>query len=215
MNIVLIGPPGAGKSTQARRLQDAYGLKLLSTGDMLREARANDTEIGYQIAAIMDRGDLVSDEIILKLMQDHLHKGAPNGFVCDGFPRTLVQAEALAEMLTRMGQGLDVVIALQVDEPALLPRITGRYACGTCGEVYHDINRATATPGRCDICDAEWLERRADDCAASLRARLQAYQAHKAAIAAFYRDQGLLQPVDGMAKPACVAGAITDVLDNS
>ncbi|MFN6952297.1 MAG: adenylate kinase, partial [Albidovulum sp.] len=158
-NIILLGPPGAGKGTQARRLVEERGLVQLSTGDMLRDARTSGTEMGRKVAEVMDRGGLVTDDIVIGLIEERLGTAQGEGFIFDGFPRTLAQADALAALLKRFGRQLDAVIELRVDDDALVDRVSGRFACGNCGEVYHDRTKPTARPGVCDVCGSTDLRR--------------------------------------------------------
>ena len=160
IDIILLGPPGAGKGTQARRLIEERGLVQLSTGDMLRDAKSSGTELGKHVAEIMDRGQLVTDEIVIGLIREKLAQGG-KGFIFDGFPRTLAQADALEELMAEMGQHVDAVIEMRVDDEALVARISGRFTCGNCGEVYHDVTKPTKVEGVCDVCGAHDLRRRA------------------------------------------------------
>jgi len=212
-NIILLGPPGAGKGTQARRLEETRGLLQLSTGDMLREARSSGTEMGRRVAAVMERGELVTDEIVIGLIGEKLGSGG-RGFIFDGFPRTLRQADALGELLARQGLALDAVIEMQVDDAALVDRITGRYTCGNCGEVYHDRTRPTARPGVCDRCGSTDLRRRADDTEEALKTRLMEYYKKTSPLIGYYYARGALATVDGLAEVEAVAAAIDKVLDN-
>ncbi|MFC7703006.1 adenylate kinase [Plastorhodobacter daqingensis] len=213
MNIILLGPPGAGKGTQARRLVEKRGMIQLSTGDMLREARTSGTEMGRRVAEVMDRGELVTDEIVIGLIEEKLTGERGGGFIFDGFPRTLGQADALTGLLNRMGQPLAAVIEMRVDDAALVARITGRYTCGNCGEVYHDVTRPTAKPGVCDVCGSQDLRRRADDNEESLRQRLMEYYKKTSPLVGYYHALGLLRPVDGLAEVDEVAAAIAAILD--
>ncbi len=211
-NIILLGPPGAGKGTQARRLVEDRGMVQLSTGDMLREAGTSGTDIGRRVAAVMDRGDLVTDEIVIGLIEERLGENAGGGFIFDGFPRTLAQADALSSLMRRMGKTLDAAIEMRVDDDELVDRITGRFTCGACGEVYHDRTKPTAKPGICDNCGSDNLKRRADDNEASLRTRLMEYYKKTAPLIGYYYALGDLFIVDGLAEIDTVAAAIRKVL---
>ena len=214
INIILLGPPGAGKGTQARRLVEERGLAQLSTGDMLRAARSSGTEMGKRVAEVMDRGELVTDEIVIGLIREKLSEGG-NGFIFDGFPRTLAQADALGTLLDETGMVLDAVIEMQVDDQALVRRITGRFTCGNCGEVYHDETRPTARAGVCDVCGSTDLRRRADDNEDSLRTRLLEYYKKTSPLIGYYYAKGKLAPVDGLAAMDDVAAQIETVLPAS
>lgn len=213
MNIVLLGPPGAGKGTQARRLVDERGMIQLSTGDMLRAARGSGTAIGRKVAEVMDGGGLVTDDIVIGLIEERLSGDRGAGFIFDGFPRTLAQADALEALLMRHGDPLAAVIEMQVDEDELAARITGRFTCASCGEVYHDSTRPTATPGVCDACGGTEFTRRADDNAESLRTRLMEYYRKTAPLIGYYHAKGLLAPVNGLDEIDAVAAAIAARLD--
>ena len=212
-NIILLGPPGAGKGTQAKRLVDERQMVQLSTGDMLREARTSGTEMGRRVADVMDKGGLVTDDIVIGLIEEKLRSPAPGGFIFDGFPRTLKQADALGGLLGRMGQGLDAVIELQVDDAVLVARITGRYTCGNCGEVYHDNRRPTKVSGVCDQCGSADLRRRADDTEEALKTRLMEYYKKTSPLIGYYYARAQLHSVDALAEIETVAAAITKVLD--
>jgi adenylate kinase len=212
-NIILLGPPGAGKGTQAKRLETERGMVQLSTGDMLREARTSGTEMGQRVAAVMDRGELVTDDIVIGLIEEKLTHPQGSGFIFDGFPRTLAQADALDRLMTRTGQTLDAVIEMQVDDAALVDRITGRYTCGTCGAVYHDRTHPTAAAGVCDKCGSTDLRRRADDNEESLRQRLMEYYKKTSPLIGYYYAKGKLATVDALAEMDAVAAAISKVLD--
>jgi adenylate kinase len=215
INIILLGPPGAGKGTQARRLVDERGMVQLSTGDMLREARTSGTEMGKMVAGIMDRGDLVTDEIVIGLIEEKMSGSQGSGFIFDGFPRTLGQADALGAMLKRSGEKLDAVIEMRVDDEALVRRISGRFTCGGCGEVYHDETRPTAKPGICDNCGSSDLKRRADDNAESLKIRLMEYYKKTSPLIGYYYAMGDLFTIDGLAEIEDVAKSLADVMDQS
>lgn len=214
-NIILLGPPGAGKGTQAKRLEETRGMVQLSTGDMLKEAIAKGTDLGKRVEGIMARGELVTDEIVIGLIEAKMQDGAKGGFIFDGFPRTLKQADALGELMTRTGAVLDCVIEMQVDDAALVARITGRFTCGNCGAVYHDTTHPTKVPGTCDVCGSTNLKRRADDNAETLKTRLMEYYKKTSPLIGYYYAKGLLSSVDGLAEVDAVAGAIAKVLDKA
>ena len=213
VNIILLGPPGAGKGTQAKRLVDERAMVQLSTGDMLRDARTSGTAIGRRVAAVMDRGDLVTDEVVIGLIEEKLRGPAGGGFIFDGFPRTLKQADALGDLLAKTGQGLDAVIEMQVEDAALVARIAGRFTCGNCSEVYHDAARPTKTVGVCDACGSTDLARRADDNEEALKIRLMEYYKKTSPLIGYYYAKGQLYPVDGLAESNAVARAVAKVLD--
>jgi len=212
-NIILLGPPGAGKGTQAKRLVDDRQMVQLSTGDMLREAKTSGTEMGKRVADVMARGELVTDDIVIGLIEEKLNGASGGGFIFDGFPRTLKQADALGELLARKGKTLDAVIEIQVDDAALVARISGRFTCRTCGEVYHDETKPTKAPGVCDHCGGTELNRRADDNADALRTRLVEYYKKTSPLIGYYYAKGQLHGVDGMAEPDQVATAVAKLLD--
>jgi adenylate kinase len=212
-NIILLGPPGAGKGTQAKRLEESRGMVQLSTGDMLKEAIAKGTALGMQVEGIMARGELVTDEIVIGLIEAKMQDGAKGGFIFDGFPRTLKQADALGELLTRTGSTLDRVVEMQVDDAALVDRITGRYTCGNCGAVYHDKTHPTKVAGTCDVCGSTNLKRRADDNAETLKTRLMEYYKKTSPLIGYYYAKGLLASVDGLADVDSVSSEISSVLD--
>lgn len=213
VNVILLGPPGAGKGTQAKRLVDGRGMVQLSTGDMLREARSSGTGMGRRVAEVMDRGELVTDDIVIGLIEEKLTHARGAGFIFDGFPRTLPQADALGRLLDKVGQRLDAVIEMQVDDAALVARITGRVTCGVCGAVYHDRTHPTRQPGVCDVCGSTDLRRRADDNEASLRQRLMEYYKKTSPLIGYYYAKGQLTTVDGLAEVEVVAEAVRRVLD--
>ncbi len=199
MNIILLGPPGAGKGTQARILVDERNMVQLSTGDMLREAKDSGTEMGQMVAGVMARGELVTDEIVIGLIREKLETTKADGFIFDGFPRTLAQADALGALLNETGQTLDRVIEIGVDDEALVARITARSTCGNCGEVYNDQTKPIPADGKCTNCGAEnQFKRRADDNEESLRTRLMAYYKQTSPLLGYYYAKGLHTRVDGM-----------------
>ena len=212
MNIILLGPPGAGKGTQARILVDGRGMVQLSTGDMLREAKDSGTEMGQLVAGVMARGELVTDEIVIGLIREKL-LGGGTGFIFDGFPRTLPQADALGALLEEVGQTLDCVVEMQVDDEALVARITARSTCGDCGEVYNDETRPIPADGKCTNCGGTDFKRRADDNADSLKTRLLAYYKQTSPLIGYYYAKGLLKSVDGLGEIDAVAGEIAGALD--
>jgi adenylate kinase len=200
MKLVLLGPPGAGKGTQAERIKARYGIAHLSTGDMLREAVAADTAVGRRAKTIMDAGRLVPDDVINRLVAERIAQpDCARGFVLDGFPRTLAQAEALDALLDERGDRLDRVLELAVDDEALVARISGRFACAACGAGYHDRFKQPKVAGVCDVCGSREFVRREDDNPETVRARLEAYHAQTAPLLPYYRAKGLLTAVDGMA----------------
>ena len=213
MNIILLGPPGAGKGTQAKRLADARDMIQLSTGDMLREARTSGTEMGKIVADVMDRGDLVTDEIVIGLIEEKLSARHGGGFIFDGFPRTLAQADALGELLQKVGQTLDCVVEMQVDDDALVTRITARSTCGNCGEGYNDLAKPIPKDGKCTICGASDFVRRADDNEESLKQRLMEYYKKTSPLIGYYYAKGALRSVNGLAEIDDVADSISKVLD--
>ncbi len=216
MNLILLGPPGAGKGTQARRIAEGRGLMQISTGDMLRQAVASGSALGKEAESIMAAGDLVPDEIMIRMIEAWVDApDCKNGFVLDGFPRTLAQAEALDEMLGRRDRRLDAVIEMRVDDAALVDRITGRFSCADCGAGYHDRFRRPATEGVCDACGGGAFAHRADDTAETVRARLDAYHAQTALLLPHYRAAGALKTVDGMASIDGVAREISNALDGA
>lgn len=213
MNIILLGPPGAGKGTQARILEDERGMVQLSTGDMLREARTSGTQMGQKVAAIMDAGQLVTDEIVIGLIEEKLQSTDGNGFIFDGFPRTLAQADALGDLLVANGQGLNAVVEMRVDDDALVARITARSTCGSCGEVYNDITKPQPEDGKCSNCGASDFKRRADDNEDSLRTRLMEYYKKTSPLIGYYHAKGNLRSVNGLGEIDAVKAEISGVLD--
>ena len=213
-NIILLGPPGAGKGTQARKLVEERGMVQLSTGDMLREAKTSGTEMGKRVAEVMDRGELVTDEIVIGLIEEKLNTVKASGFIFDGFPRTLGQADALGALLKKHGAKLDAVIEMRVDDAALVARITGRFTCGECGEVYHDVTKPTKVPGVCDVCGSTNLKRRADDNEDSLKTRLMEYYKKTSPLIGYYYHAHKLSVVDGLAEIDAVSADVAKILDN-
>ncbi len=213
MNVILLGPPGAGKGTQAKRLEERHHLVQLSTGDMLRALVASGSPLGKEAKAVMDAGKLMPDDLMVQMISDRIDEpDCKDGFILDGFPRTAAQAESLDEMLTKKGLKLDRVIQLEVDEEALVERITGRFSCAACGAGYHDRFQRPKVEGVCDSCGATEFRRRDDDNEATVRARLEAYHAQTAPILPYYRQAGVLQGVDGMADIDEVTRQIEGVL---
>jgi adenylate kinase len=214
LNLILLGPPGAGKGTQASRLVKERGMVQLSTGDMLRAAVAASTPVGLAAKAVMESGGLVSDEIVSGILSERLDQpDARAGFILDGYPRTDVQADSLDAMLAEKGLALDHVIELVVDEDALVDRITGRFTCGSCGEGYHDRYKQPKVADTCDVCGASNFKRRADDNADTVRQRMMEYRAKTAPIIPHYEGRGIVARVDGMADMDAVAGSIDKIVD--
>lgn len=211
--LILLGPPGAGKGTQARMLEEDFGLVQLSTGDLLRAAVAAGTEAGKAAKAVMEAGQLVSDDIVLAILKDRM--AAPDvakGIILDGFPRTAGQAAALDGLLETAGQKVTAAISLDVDDEAMVGRVAGRFTCAACGEGYHDEFKRPAVAGACDKCVGTAFKRRADDNAETVRERLQAYHAQTAPLIAHYEGQGVLQRVDAMGSIAAIRAALSAIV---
>ena len=214
VNLILLGPPGAGKGTQAKHLVETRGMVQLSTGDMLREAKTSGSAMGRRVAEVMARGDLVTDEIVIGLIEEKITGTAGGGFIFDGFPRTLAQADALGQLLDKAGQRLDAVIAMQVDDAALVARVTGRFTCAACGAVYHDTLHPPRVAGVCDACGSTRFSRRADDTEAALKQRLMEYYKKTSPLIGYYYAKGKLAVVDGLAEMGAVSAMIEKVLDS-
>lgn len=211
--VILLGPPGAGKGTQARMLEEDFGLIQLSTGDLLRAAVAAGTEAGQRAKAVMEAGQLVSDDIVLAILKDRM--AAPDvakGVILDGFPRTDGQAAALDDLLAASGQRVTAAISLEVDDEAMVGRVAGRYTCGGCGEGYHDEFKRPAVAGTCDKCGGTAFKRRADDNAETVRERLKAYHAQTAPLITYYEGRGVLQRIDAMGSIAGIRAALSEIV---
>jgi len=213
MNIILLGPPGAGKGTQARYLVEKRNMIQLSTGDMLREAKDSGSEMGNLVAKVMARGDLVTDEIVIGLIKEKISGEKGGGFIFDGFPRTLKQADALGKLLEECGENLDFVVEMKVDDDALISRITGRSSCGGCGEVFHDVTNPWPVSGKCPKCSGKEVIRRADDNEESLRQRLTEYYKKTSTLIGYYYAKGDHVCVNGLASVEEVEKSIAQVLD--
>jgi len=212
MNIILLGPPGAGKGTQAHILVENRTMIQLSTGDMLREAKDSGTEMGKVVADVMARGDLVTDDIVIGLIREKLQGDKAGGFIFDGFPRTLAQADALDTLLSECGETLDAVVEMQVDDDALVQRITARSTCGNCGNVYNDITKPWPADGKCENCGSTDVKRRADDNEDALRNRLMEYYKKTSPLIGYYYAKGMIKPVNGLGEIDQVATEIAGVL---
>lgn len=213
MDIILLGPPGAGKGTQAGLLEDGHGMIQLSTGDMLRAAVKAGTEVGLKAKALMDAGELVPDDVVSGIIGDKLDELGPDqGVIFDGYPRTGAQAVSLDEILSMRGRKLDHVIELVVDEDALVARITGRFTCGNCGEGYHDTFKQPAKDGVCDVCGSTEFKRRPDDNEETVRTRMNEYRAKTQPILPIYEERGIVTKVDGMGSMEAVSDAVEAVL---
>ncbi|HWU60730.1 MAG TPA: adenylate kinase [Ensifer sp.] len=213
MRLILLGPPGAGKGTQAQRIVEKHGIPQLSTGDMLRAAVKAGTEIGKRAKALMDAGSLVNDDVVIGIVSERID--APDcakGFILDGFPRTLVQADATEEMLASKGMKLDVVIEMQVDDSVLVDRVSGRYTCANCGTGYHDRLQKPKVEGVCDKCGSTEFKRRPDDNAETMTTRLRAYYKETSPLIGYYHAKGLLKSIDGMAEIDEVTASIETIL---
>lgn len=211
--LILLGPPGAGKGTQARVLEENFGLVQLSTGDLLRAAVAAGTEAGKAAKAVMEAGGLVSDEIVINILRDRLAEpDCAKGVILDGFPRTTVQAEALDGLLAENGQKINAAISLEVDDAAMVTRISGRYTCAGCGEGYHDSFKRPAVDGKCDKCGGEKMTRRADDNAETVASRLEAYHEQTAPLIAYYDGKGALKKIDAMGDIAAISGGLAKIV---
>lgn len=214
MKMILLGPPGAGKGTQAKRLEDAYNVVQLSTGDMLRSEVSSESELGIKAKEIMESGGLVPDSVIVSMISSRIEQDdCANGFILDGFPRTVPQAKALEEMLSDKEMAIDHVISIDVDPEAMVSRVTGRFTCSECGAGYHDEFNPTKEDGVCDVCGGTTFTRRADDNAETVRNRLKAYEDQTAPIIAFYRDKGTLKTVDGMADIDEVTAKMKEIIN--
>ncbi len=214
MNLILLGPPGAGKGTQAKTLQEKFGFIQLSTGDMLRTAVAAGSEIGQKAKAVMERGELVSDEIVTGIISERIDQpDCKDGFILDGFPRTVAQAQALDDMLAEKNMKLNIVIEMRVDDEKLVDRVVGRYTCADCGEGYHVTYKRPAVEGVCDKCQSKEFKRREDDNAETVRGRLQSYHAQTAPLITYYGARGKLKTIDGMASIKAVSEQIQEILN--
>lgn len=211
--LILLGPPGAGKGTQARKLEEEFGFVQLSTGDLLRSAVASGSPAGLAAKAVMEAGQLVSDEIVIDVLRDRLAEpDCQDGFILDGFPRTTVQAKALDQLLAESEQQINAAINLEVNDAAMVERISGRFTCAGCGEGYHDRFKPTAHDGVCDNCGGTEMKRRADDNAQTVKSRLEAYHAQTEPLIAYYREQGVLKSVDAMGEIGAISAALSGIV---
>ncbi|MAF47128.1 MAG: adenylate kinase [Rhodospirillales bacterium] len=213
MNLILLGPPGAGKGTQSERLVELYGLVQLSTGEMLREEVKLKSELGNRAKEIMDAGQLVPDELIISMISGRIDQARGNGVILDGFPRTPAQAKALDLMLVEKGMNLDRVIQIEIDEDQVVGRLTGRYSCANCGSGYHDVFNTPEVEGICDKCGSKEFLRRSDDNVETVRSRLVAYREQTAPILPYYAEAGRLSTVDGMGGPEQVFVQIKEIVE--
>lgn len=214
MIVILLGPPGAGKGTQAQRIEKSHGLVQLSTGDMLRAAVTAGTDVGKRAKDFMDAGKLVTDEIVIGIIEERIQADdCKGGFLLDGFPRTVAQAQALEELLDKNSRNLDAVIEMKVDDDQLVDRITGRYSCGECGAGYHDVKLKPKTDGVCDRCGSSDFKRRADDNRETVVSRLESYHAQTAPLLPFYAERDVLKVIDGMVDIDDVTILINEVLE--
>nr|CAD6417053.1 adenylate kinase [Rhizobium sp. Q54] len=213
MRLILLGPPGAGKGTQAQRIVEKYGIPQLSTGDMLRAAVAAQTDVGRRAKEVMDAGKLVSDDIVIAIVSERIDQpDCASGFILDGFPRTLVQADATEKMLRDKGLALSAVIELKVDDKELVRRVSGRYSCAQCGTVYHDTDKTPSKEGVCDKCGSTHFKRRPDDNAETMTQRLEVYYKETSPLIGYYYAKGRLEAVDGMAEMDTVTADIEKIL---
>ena len=211
--LILLGPPGAGKGTQARMLEEDFGLVQLSTGDLLRAAVAQGTEAGRKAKAVMEAGQLVSDDIVLAILKDRMAQpDVARGVILDGFPRTAAQAEALYALLATAGQKVTAAVSLEVDDEAMVGRVSGRYTCAGCGEGYHDEFKVPVVAGTCDKCGGTEFKRRADDNAETVRERLKAYHAQTAPLIAYYDAKGVLERIDAMGEIPAIRDALSAIV---
>lgn len=214
--LILLGPPGAGKGTQARMLEQKFGLVQLSTGDLLRAAVAAGTEAGKAAKAVMEAGDLVSDDIVIAILRDRIAEpDCARGVILDGFPRTTVQAEALDKLLAENGQKVNAAINLEVEDAEMVTRIAGRYTCAMCGEGYHDQYKQPKVDGVCDKCGSTEFSRRADDNAETVASRLEAYHEQTAPLIGYYKDRGVLRKLDAMGQIDQIARGLESIVGDA